>query len=54
MRTAPGKIVTNAKGGYSNHNFGLAVDVVPFEEGTLNWNTNYYPLIGLIESCRII
>lgn len=25
-RTAPGNIVTNAKGGQSNHNFGLAVD----------------------------
>ena len=28
-RTAPGKIVTNCKGGYSYHNFGLAVDCVP-------------------------
>jgi len=26
-RTAPGKIVTNAPGGYSNHNFGVAFDV---------------------------
>jgi peptidoglycan L-alanyl-D-glutamate endopeptidase CwlK len=25
-RTAPGSIVTNAKGGYSNHNFGVAID----------------------------
>lgn len=25
-RTKPGKIVTNAKGGYSNHNFGYAID----------------------------
>lgn len=25
-RTTPGSIVTNARGGYSNHNFGLAVD----------------------------
>ncbi|MFJ5622021.1 M15 family metallopeptidase [Peribacillus loiseleuriae] len=25
-RTAPGKVVTNAKGGQSNHNYGLAVD----------------------------
>lgn len=25
-RTKPGNIVTNAKGGYSNHNFGLAID----------------------------
>lgn len=25
-RTAAGKVVTNAPGGYSNHNFGLAID----------------------------
>ena len=30
-RTAPGKIVTNARAGYSFHNFGLAIDVVPAE-----------------------
>lgn len=27
-RTKPGKIVTNAKGGLSYHNYGLAVDIV--------------------------
>lgn len=32
-RTAPGKIVTNARGGQSNHNFGLAWDVGIFEAG---------------------
>ena len=40
-RTAPGHIVTNAKGGYSNHNFGCAVDCIPFLSGTggeLNWD----------------
>ena len=47
-RTTKGSIVTKARGGFSNHNFGLAVDVVPFENGKLNWNTKYYPLIGLI------
>lgn len=26
-RSQPGKVVTNAKGGYSNHNFGLAFDI---------------------------
>jgi len=25
-RSKPGKIVTNARGGYSNHNFGVAID----------------------------
>lgn len=28
-RTAPGEIVTRCRGGYSWHNFGLAVDCVP-------------------------
>ena len=32
-RSAPGKIVTNAKPGYSNHNFGIAVDMGVFESG---------------------
>jgi len=26
-RTAPGRRVTNARGGYSNHNFGIAFDI---------------------------
>lgn len=32
-RTVPGKIVTDAQGGYSWHNFGLAVDCVPSSGG---------------------
>lgn len=47
-RTKPGAIVTNARGGYSNHNFGLAIDVVPIENGKANYNTTQYPLIGRI------
>jgi peptidoglycan LD-endopeptidase CwlK len=41
-RTKPGQIVTNAKGGYSYHNFGLAVDfalLMP-DSRTLSWDTN--------------
>jgi peptidoglycan LD-endopeptidase CwlK len=39
-RTKPGKIVTNAKGGYSYHNFGLAFDIViQNADGSLCWNT---------------
>jgi peptidoglycan L-alanyl-D-glutamate endopeptidase CwlK len=34
-RTKPGRIVTNAKGGYSWHNFGLALDVVEILDGQL-------------------
>lgn len=37
-RTKPGKVVTNARGGQSNHNYGLAVDVVPFNNGKPNWD----------------
>jgi peptidoglycan L-alanyl-D-glutamate endopeptidase CwlK len=37
-RTRPGPIVTRARGGQSNHNYGLAVDVVPFNNGKPNWN----------------
>lgn len=37
-RTKPGKVVTNARPGYSFHNFGLALDVVPTELLQLpNW-----------------
>lgn len=32
-RTAPGKIVTNARPGYSNHNYGIAVDMGVFKNG---------------------
>jgi peptidoglycan L-alanyl-D-glutamate endopeptidase CwlK len=31
-RTAPGKIVTNAKPGFSNHNYGIAVDMGVFKD----------------------
>jgi len=47
-RTAPGNKVTNARGGYSNHNFGLAIDVVPMENGKANYNSTQYPLLGRI------
>lgn len=37
-RSKPGRVVTNARGGQSNHNYGLAVDVVPFANSKPNWN----------------
>ena len=40
---ASGHIVTNAEAGYSMHNYGLAVDVVPYlsgKSGQLNWDSN--------------
>jgi len=39
-RTAPGKKVTNAKGGQSIHNYGFAVDIVMIIDGkTASWDT---------------
>lgn len=36
-RTQPGKVITKAKGGQSNHNFALAIDVLPiWEDGKLH------------------
>lgn len=40
--------VTGAKGGQSNHNYGLAIDVVPMVNGTANYSSSQYPLIGRI------
>lgn len=41
-RTAPGPIVTYAHAGYSWHNFGLAVDVAPFDaHGKPDWDIRH-------------
>ena len=37
-RTKSGKVVTNAKGGESYHNYGLAIDVVEIKNGKAIWN----------------
>src|ERR1700691_1029232 len=41
-RTTPGSIVTHAPGGFSWHNYGLAVDLVPEDvtPGQPDWNLN--------------
>lgn len=42
-RSAPGHVVTNARAGQSMHNYGLAVDVVPYLSGSgggLNWSAS--------------
>jgi len=47
-RTAPGPIVTQAKPGYSYHNYGLAFDfvilagTVPTYSDRVDWNKNEY------------
>ncbi|WP_082672892.1 M15 family metallopeptidase [Paenibacillus senegalimassiliensis] len=40
-RTKPGNIVTNARGGYSNHNFGVAIDfALLLPDGkSVSWDT---------------
>jgi len=41
-RTKPGPIVTKAPPGHSWHEFGMAVDVVPFDkEGHPDWNADH-------------
>jgi peptidoglycan LD-endopeptidase CwlK len=55
-RTTPGHIVTNAKAGQSMHNYGLAVDVVPYlsgQTGALNWNPGtgqYAAMVAALKS----
>jgi len=39
-RTISGKIVTNARGGYSWHNFGRAFDFVPLIAGKPQWDNS--------------
>lgn len=38
-RTAPGKKITNAKGGQSIHNYGFAVDICLIIDGKASWET---------------
>lgn len=41
-RSASGDIVTNARGGESYHNYGLAIDyALRQENGEITWNTQY-------------
>lgn len=49
-RTAPGRVVTRARAGYSWHNFGLAVDIVFYtKKGNWSWaEKNNWEKLGLI------
>jgi peptidoglycan L-alanyl-D-glutamate endopeptidase CwlK len=52
-RSKPGKIVTNAPGGHSYHNYGLAFDIAVLNpDGSINWNVdkNYYRVGALGQS----
>lgn len=44
----PGKIVTNAKGGYSNHNFGIAFDIGVFEGSQYLEDSPKYKAVGVL------
>lgn len=41
-RTKPGLVVSRAKGGQSNHNFGIAWDIGIFNNGTYSTNDSEY------------
>jgi len=45
-RSRPGRIVTNARGGYSNHNFGIAFDVGVFEGAKYIPESSRYKAVG--------
>ncbi len=47
-RTAPGNIVTKARGGYSNHNFGIAFDVGVFEGSSYLADSPKYKAVGVL------
>jgi peptidoglycan L-alanyl-D-glutamate endopeptidase CwlK len=47
-RTKPGAIVTNAKGGQSYHNYGLAIDVVEIKNGKGLWENPNWPKIAAL------
>ena len=47
-RTKQGNIVTNARGGYSNHNFGIAFDIGVFEGSRYLDDSPKYKAVGLL------
>lgn len=47
-RTKPGPKVTNARGGYSNHNFGVAFDVGVFEGQKYLEDSVKYKAVGVL------
>ena len=47
-RTEPGPIVTKAKGGYSNHNFGIAFDIGVFEGNKYLDESPKYKAVGAL------
>lgn len=54
-RTTPGKVVTNAKPGFSFHNFGVAADFCPIVNGKAMWSdTKLFTKCGVLaEQCGL-
>lgn len=53
-RTTPGKIVTNAKGGRSWHNYGLAIDVALYDDKRWSWDFKPSEIAKYFESDNLI
>jgi peptidoglycan LD-endopeptidase CwlK len=47
-RTRPGNIVTRVRGGYSNHNFGIAFDIGLFERNQYLGESPMYKAVGAL------
>ncbi len=47
-RTKPGKVVTNARAGYSNHNFGIAFDIGIFQDKKYIPESPLYKVVGAL------
>jgi peptidoglycan L-alanyl-D-glutamate endopeptidase CwlK len=47
-RRKPGRIVTNAPGGFSNHNFGIAFDIGLFRSGHYLEESSIYRELGSV------
>ena len=47
-RTRPGRKVTKARGGYSNHNFGIAFDIGVFERNRYLPDSPKYKAVGAL------
>ena len=47
-RTKPGRIVTNARAGFSNHNFGIAFDIGVFEGTKYLDDSPKYKAVGVL------
>jgi peptidoglycan LD-endopeptidase CwlK len=45
-RTTPGDVISNARGGESYHNWGLAFDAAPFENGVISNDIEKFKAMG--------